>query len=85
MSDVFQPYGGMGYGMFFASSSKDGSSNVQISPGLNLFAGARYVLSPNWALFGEFKYNTATIRFSGIRGNYETQLFVFGLMWHFDK
>jgi opacity protein-like surface antigen len=80
MSDVFQPYGGMGYGIFFATSS-----NVQLSPGLNVFAGARYVLSPNWALFGEFKYNHATIRFSDIRGNYETQLFVFGLMWHFDK
>ena len=85
MSDVFQPYGGMGYGMFFATSSKDGSSNLHISPGLNLFAGARYVLSPNWALFGEFKYNHATIRFSGIRGNYDTQLFVLGLIWHFDK
>jgi hypothetical protein len=85
MSEVFQPYGGMGYGIFFAQSSKNGSSNVHISPGLNLFAGARYVLSPHWALFGEFKFNHATIRFSDVRGNYDTQLFVFGVMWHFNK
>ena len=85
MSEVFQPYGGMGYGMFFATSSKNGTSNVHVSPGLNLFAGARYVLTPHWALFGEFKFNHATVRFSDVRGNYDTQLFVFGLMWHFDK
>ena len=82
---IFQPYGGMGYGMFFTTSSKNGSSNTHISPGLNLFAGARYVLSPHWALFGEFKSNHATIRFSDVKGHYDTQLFVFGLMWHFDK
>jgi opacity protein-like surface antigen len=85
MSEVFQPYGGMGYGLFFASSSKNGQSNIHISPGFNLIAGARYVLSPRWALFGEFKFNRATIRFSDVRGNYDSQIFVFGLMWHFDK
>ena len=82
MAEVFQPYGGMGYGLFFASSSKGGQSNLQISPGFNLIAGARYALSPQWAFFGEFKFNRATIRFSEIRGNYDAQLFVFGLMWH---
>lgn len=39
MSEVFQPYGGMGYGMFFATSSKNGTSNVHVSPGLNLLPG----------------------------------------------
>jgi opacity protein-like surface antigen len=82
IAEVFQPYGGMGYGLFFASSSKDGLSNTHISPGFNLIAGARYALSPRWAFFGEFKFNRATIRFSDIRGNYDSQLFVFGLMWH---
>ena len=82
LSEAFQPYGGMGYGLFFASSSKNGQSNLHISPGFNLIAGARYALSPQWAFFGEFKFNRATIRFSDIRGNYDSQLFVFGLMWH---
>ena len=85
MSEVFQPYGGMGYGLFFVSSSKGGESNVHISPGFNLFAGARYVLTPRWALFGEFKFNSSTIRFSEVRGNYAAQIFVLGMMWHFEK
>jgi hypothetical protein len=83
MSEVFQPYGGMGYGLFFAASSKNGQSNIHISPGFNLIAGARYVLGPQWALFGEFKFNRATIRFSDVRGNYDAQLFVFGLVWQY--
>jgi len=82
LSEVFQPYGGMGYGLFFATSSKDGQSNTHISPGFNLIAGARYALSPQWAFFGEFKFNRTTLEFSDIRGNYDSQLFVFGLMWH---
>ena len=35
MSDVFQPYGGIGYGLFFATGSQDGQSNTHISPGFN--------------------------------------------------
>jgi opacity protein-like surface antigen len=85
MSEVFQPYGGMGYALFVANSSQAGESNVHLSHGFNLFAGARYVLTPNWALFGEFKFTRSTLRFSEIRGNYDTQIFVFGLMWHFEK
>ena len=85
MSEVFQPYGGIGYALFIANSSQAGESNIHLSHGFNLFAGARYVLTPNWALFGEFKFNRATLNFSEIRGNYSTQIFVFGLMWHFDK
>ena len=85
MSEVFQPYGGMGYGLFFATSEKGGQSNTQISPGFQLVAGARYVLTSRWAIFGEFKFNRATLRFSEIRGNYDSQLFAFGVMWHFDK
>ena len=85
MREVFQPYGGMGYAMFFVNSSLAGESDLHLSHGFNLFAGARYVLTPNWALFGEFKFNRSTLKFSDIRGNYDSQIFVFGLMWHFDK
>ena len=46
-------YGGMGYGLFFANSSKDGQSNTPLSPGFNLIAGARYALSSQWAFFGD--------------------------------
>jgi opacity protein-like surface antigen len=85
MSEVFQPYGGVGYGLFFATGSQNGQSNTQISPGFQFDAGARYVLTPEWALFGEFKYNHATIRFSGIKGNYDSQNFNVGLMYHFGR
>jgi opacity protein-like surface antigen len=85
MSDVFQPYGGIGYGMFFATGSKNGQSNTQITPGFQFIAGARYVLTQEWALFGEFKYNNAEIKFSGIKGSYDSQTFVAGLMWHFGR
>ncbi|HEY9526482.1 MAG TPA: porin family protein [Anaerolineales bacterium] len=85
MSEVFQPYGGVGYGLFFATGSQRGQSNTQINPGFQFIAGARYVLTQEWALFGEFKYNNTTIRFSGIKGNYDSQSFVAGLMWHFGR
>jgi hypothetical protein len=85
ISERFYPYAGIGYGLFFTSSSKGGDSNLHIDNGLNLFLGARYVLRPKLALFGEYKYNSATIHFSEIRGNYSSQIFVFGVMWHFDK
>lgn len=85
MSEVFQPYGGIGYGLFFATGSEGGLTNTQINPGFQFVAGARYVLTPEWAFFGEFKYNNTEIRFSGIKGNYDSQNFVVGLMWHFGR
>ena len=85
LSEVFQPYGGMGYALFMANSTVDGESNVHISHGFNMFAGARYVLTKEWSVFGEFKYNRTTLRFSNIRGDYGAQTFVFGLMWHFGE
>jgi hypothetical protein len=85
ISERFYPYGGMGYGLFFTTSSQGGQSNLHIDNGLNLFVGARFVPRPKLALFGEYKYNSATIHFSEIRGNYSSQMFIFGVMWHFDK
>jgi len=83
MGEIFQPYGGMGYGLFLATSSKDRVSNAHASPGFQLVAGARILLTPKWALFGEFKFNRATIRFSDIRGNYDSQIFAAGVMLQF--
>ena len=85
MSEVFQPYGGIGYGLFFATGSEGGLSNTQINPGFQFVAGARYVLTPEWAFFGEFKYNNTEVRFNGIQGSYNSQNFVAGLMWHFGR
>ena len=83
MGDIFQPYGGMGLGLFLAKGS-NGISSSHISPGFQLVAGARILLTPKWALFGEFKFNRATIRFSEIRGNYDSQIFAAGVMMQFQ-
>jgi opacity protein-like surface antigen len=83
MGDVFQPYGGMGYGLFLADSSQGGHSDTHVTPGFQLVAGARVLLTPKWAVFGEFKFSRATIRFGDFRGNYESQIFAIGLMWQF--
>ena len=80
ISERFYPYAGMGYGLFFTSSS-----NVHIDSGLNLFLGARFVIRPQLALFGEYKFNSATIHFSEIRGNYSSQMFTLWVMFHFDN
>ena len=83
MGDIFQPYGGMGYGLFIANSSAGEHSDTHVSPGFQLVAGARVLLTPKWALFGEFKFNRATIRFGDFRGNYESQIFAAGVMLQF--
>jgi hypothetical protein len=83
MGDIFGPYGGMGYGLFIANSSAAGHSDTHVSPGFQLVAGARILMTPKWALFGEFKFNRATLRFGDFRGNYESQIFTIGIMRQF--
>ncbi|BCA56947.1 hypothetical protein W02_40870 [Nitrospira sp. KM1] len=75
-----EPYGGIGPALFFATS---GATNISL--GINLIAGARYFVTPQTALFGEFKYNRGTIRAQGIEGEYSSQIFVFGISLHFDR
>ncbi len=78
----FEPYGGAGPA-FFWTQSKDFPAEGQIRIGLSLIAGARFYLTDHLAPFGEFKLNTATISFGGFSGNYSTQLYMFGLSYHF--
>jgi len=75
-----EPYGGIGPALFFSTS---GDTNVSL--GVNLIAGARYFVTPQLALFGEFKYNRATLRTDTVQGDYSSQIFVFGLSLHFDR
>jgi opacity protein-like surface antigen len=84
MGDIFQPYGGMGYALFLANSSQGGHSDTHVTPGFQLVAGARILFTPKWALFGEFKFSRATIRFGDFRGNYESQIFAIGVMRQFQ-
>jgi opacity protein-like surface antigen len=75
-----EPYGGIGPALFFSTSDK-----TFTSIGINLIAGARYFVTPRMALFGEFKYNRATIHTESLQGDYSAQLFVFGISIHFDR
>jgi opacity protein-like surface antigen len=82
LSESLQPYGGIGPALFFASASSGTSSSMIVSPGVNLIAGARYFLTPQWAVFGEFKYDLATVHFNSIKGDYSAQIFTFGVAFH---
>ncbi len=76
------PYGGVGPALFFSSI---GNGTTHATLGLNLIAGARYFVTAQTALFGEFKYDRATTKFHGIQGDYSAQVFVFGISVHFDR
>jgi len=90
----FEPYAGVGMGVFFANV-KDGASGESSSStavGLNTQLGLRYLVTKNVSLFGEWKYNRASFNFSdssptqatgGLKGDYSANIFAFGLGYHF--
>jgi len=90
---VFQPYAGIGLGVFFAEARDLGTLRGSVSdnwvPGLNALAGARFFLTKNIALFAEYKYNRATFTFdnvllgAGLNGVYSANIFAGGVSFHF--
>lgn len=83
--EVFQPYAGVGMGVFFARGSDTSSSDTSISPGLNVQAGLRVLVTKQVALFGEYKFNNTQMHFkdSDQSAQYKASLFVFGVGYHF--
>ncbi len=83
--EVFQPYAGVGVGVFFARESDATGSQSSISQGLNVQAGLRVLVTKQVALFGEYKFNKARLNFkdSDVSAQYEASLFVFGVGYHF--
>jgi opacity protein-like surface antigen len=85
-SGRFQPYAGLGLGLFHfsVSGSVEGS---QIAPGLNALAGLRWFLSENVTVFSEYKYNRATVDFGdnfyGLNGDYAITHLAVGFGFHF--
>jgi opacity protein-like surface antigen len=90
----FQPYVGAGLGLFFADLRSQGAKADNAVPGLNALAGARYFITKDVALFGEYKYSRASFEFSqaisiaglgttALKGDYSSNLFVVGLTGHF--
>lgn len=90
----FEPYAGVGMGVFFARvhDGATGESSSTTNVGLNTQLGLRYLLNKNLSLFGEWKYNRANLNFSdstptaatgGLKGDYSANLFAFGVGYHF--
>lgn len=87
---VFEPYAGVGLGVFFSRISDGTDSSSSTDVGLNTQLGLRYRVNPNLSLFGEWKYNYANINHDNIGGtgldvsyNYNANIFATGVGYHF--
>ena len=91
---TFQPYAGVGVGTVIAhlsdSAANDVQSNTSVTGGWNVLAGLRAFVTPYVAVFTEYKYTGATLRFDqafvtggGFEGVYRAQHVLVGLSYHF--
>jgi opacity protein-like surface antigen len=94
----FEPYAGVGMGIFMInlkdSATGLGTSNSTI--GLNTQVGLRYFIAEHVSLFGEWKHARAHFNLpsftavpaqstgGGYKGEYSTNIFAFGVAYHFD-
>lgn len=87
--DFLQPYAGVGAGAFYFQSSSGGTfgSGRQIVPGLNVLTGLKLLVSDEWGLFVEGRYNLANISsfdpVFGLSGTYSIFHVVGGIAYHF--
>ena len=87
---AFEPYAGVGVGVFFShlSNSSNGSST---DVGLNTQLGLRYLMTTHLAFFGEYKFNHAdNLRYDNVGGtglgltaDYNAHNLLFGIGYHF--
>jgi opacity protein-like surface antigen len=89
---TFQPYAGIGAGAAIARIGESATtrSSTDVSSALNLLVGIRAFITPYVAVYTEYKYSQATFEFnsafgpsSGFNGNYDAQILVTGLSYHF--
>lgn len=88
---AFEPYAGIGLGLFFSRFSDEFGSSSDTDVGLNTQAGLRYRVNTNLALFGEWKFNHANISHSNFlgangldfSGNYNAHIVALGVGYHF--
>lgn len=91
--EKFQPYAGVGVGLFFADLRTPSAKADNAVPGLNALAGARYFLTKDLALFGEYKHIQASFNFdraistgagsTALKGDFSSDMFVVGVSAHF--
>ena len=90
----FEPYAGVGMGVYFARvhDGQSGESSSDTSVGLNTQLGARYLVTKHLSVFGEWKYNRAHFNFDpssptqstgGFKGDYSANILAFGVGYHF--
>ena len=87
---AFEPYAGIGLGVFFSQISAANSSSSATDIGLNTQLGLRYLLMDHVALFGEWKFNYAKLSHENIGGSllgvsadYNAHILAFGIAYHF--
>lgn len=89
---TFQPYLGIGPAIIASrlSSSATTKSDSNLTVGLNTLVGLRAFVAPQVAVFSEYKYTMATLRFtdtfeddSGFHGDYRAQQLTVGVSYHF--
>ncbi|WHZ28074.1 MAG: hypothetical protein OJF51_002872 [Nitrospira sp.] len=88
---AFEPYAGVGLGVFFSHLSTSGFSSSSTDVGLNTQVGLRYRITSAIAMFGEWKYNWASMSHTNLAGtglnvdtDYRAHNFVFGVGYHFN-
>ena len=88
---TLQPYAGVGVGTAIAhlSDSATTQSDTDIAGGWNVLVGLRAFVTPYVAVFTEYKYTGATLRFDqafgtgGFEGVYRAQHVLVGVSYHF--
>lgn len=89
---TLQPYIGAGIGAAIAHIGETATvqSDTSVATAWNVLAGLRAFITPTIAVFGEYKYTGATLKFDqafgsdgGFSGNYRAQHVLGGLSYHF--
>jgi len=88
----FEPYGGVGMGVFFAHLSSGGESTSDTNVGVNTQLGLRYKVTQHLAVFTEWKTNFVKLHFDastphanagGFKADYGVNMLAFGVGYHF--
>ena len=86
----FEPYAGVGLGVFFSHLSSGNFSSSSTDVGLNTQLGLRYRVTNDVSVFGEWKFNHANVSHNNISGSglnvsadYNANILAFGAAYHF--
>ena len=87
----FEPYAGIGLGVFFSHLSSGSFSSSSTDVGLNTQLGLRYRVTNDVSVFGEWKFNHASVSHNNIVGSglnisadYNANILAFGAAYHFN-